>query len=109
MQEMLEWRRQNGIGAIREQILERNPGRVDPSWFPNAAKIQKYYPIMFTENTDKTGHPMLMEKLGEIRASELMKAMTLEELLDYHVHCLESINLVLDEKSVETGKLEQAF
>merc|ERR1719446_131990 len=50
-----------------------------------------------------------MEKLGEIRASEIMKAISLEDLLNYHVHCLESINLVLDQRSAETGKLVQAF
>jgi hypothetical protein len=106
---MLEWRRQNGIDSIRDKILETNPGTVDTKWFPLAEKIQKFYPIMFTQNTDKSGHPMLMEKLGEIRASEIMKAITIEELLTYHVHCLESINLVLDQQSVESGKLAQAF
>ena len=38
-----------------------------------------------------------------------LAAITIEELLTYHVHCLESINLVLDQQSVESGKLAQAF
>jgi hypothetical protein len=109
LRQMLEWRRQNGIEAVREKIIEMNPGSVDTKWFPLAEKIEKFYPIMFTANTDKDGHPMLMEKLGEIRASEIMKAITIEELLMYHVHCLESINLVLDTQSAETGELAQAF
>mmetsp|Transcript_43064 Transcript_43064/g.58807 ORF Transcript_43064/g.58807 Transcript_43064/m.58807 type:complete len:429 (-) Transcript_43064:77-1363(-) len=105
--EMLAWRQEYGTDEIYEKLSKMET--LDASQFPHAEKIQPFYPILFTSNLSRDGHPLLIELLGKLDPAALMQAVTLDELLAFHVHCVEAIALILDRKAIEKEELTRVI
>ncbi|KAJ7537254.1 hypothetical protein O6H91_12G106100 [Diphasiastrum complanatum] len=70
---MLEWRREVGADTIKE-VFE----------FPERKATLLLYP-RFHHKTDKLGRPIYIERLGQLRADELLKITTLDRVFMSHV------------------------
>lgn len=55
---------------------------------PEEHLVKQHYPH-FYHKTDKFGRPIYYELLGEMNATELLKATSVERLIRYYVHCRE--------------------
>jgi len=54
---------------------------------------------------DHEGNPVVYDKIGNLRASDLMEAMDEDALINFHIHVMEHKQLLLDRLSRERGCL----
>eukprot|EP00898_Chlorokybus_atmophyticus_P001376 jgi/Chlat1/2239/Chrsp17S02783 len=71
---MVNWRKEFGTDTILHDFD-----------FPEMKKVMELYPHGH-HNTDKWGHPVYIEKLGQLKVKQLMEVTNMERMLRNHVY-----------------------
>lgn len=69
----LNWRKEKNVDDIRENWV-----------FTEMFEVKKYYPHSY-HKTDKTGRPIYIEMLSELKYNELFKVTTEERMTNYYI------------------------
>ena len=95
MGRMLRWRKEAGIDTIRQDIMDR--GLTSPLQFPHGATMRDSYPIIMPSrrSLDKKGEPVSVERFA-FNADELLKLMTVDEILRFHFYAMELKTIMLE-------------
>ena len=100
---MLQWRRENNIDEIRNDILYG--GKDSPSKFPYANIVLKYaYQIVITHDVFDYSHNVVSLETFNFDPKEVMKLITVEQYLRFLAYTLEYKALVLEQLSEEREK-----
>lgn len=95
-EQFLKWREENGIDAIRDEILKG--GMNNPDKFPNAAKSLEAIPMIAINphSTDKLGNPLVLEEIKN-SPDDVMAKVTKEEYQLFYKYVMEYRVLVLEQ------------
>lgn len=96
----LDWRRDNKIDDIRQQIVLG--GLDSPSKFPYSDIVLKYQPqaVILPFAQDKQRTPICVEKFN-FSPSEVLQHMSIPQYIDFFIHCLEYKSLIVEQFSEE--------
>jgi len=98
--DMLEWREEHDVNAIRKRLL----GGLLPEQFPRYTAVRRFYPLLNT-GKDHNGCPIMITLTGLIDPAKLVKAVTLEEIRLYIIYEMEHKLIQLSKLTQETGIL----
>ena len=100
--DMLRWRKENDVDAIRTDIVEND---MTPADFPHAGRVQRYYMSNMQYGHDEHGRPIHVEQIGKTCVKKLLSSFSEEEWIRHHIYQMEYLMLELDRISKEQGKL----
>ena len=101
--QFLDWRLEHRVDEIRESIVRG--GLNHPSKFPNGAKILSLIPqvVLAHEVSDSFGCPLMIDQYC-FSPTNVMEQITLEECLNFVIHCLEYRSIILEQLSEEAER-----
>jgi len=73
--------------------------------FPNAGPFMAAFPHTVLHGFDKKGQPVSLERTGYCDPAVLVRSLTLDELLRYHLHHMENKAFLMNRLSQEQGKI----
>lgn len=100
--DMLRWRKEAGVDDVRMEIVNN---KMEPSDFPHAGRIQRYYMSNMNYCRDMHGRPLHIEQIGKTCVKKLLSSFSEEEWIRHHIYQMEYLMLELDRISKEKGKL----
>lgn len=95
---MLQWRQEQNIDAIREEIISKN---LEPKDFPHHGRVVRFLPLHQHHGYDLEGRPVQIKLVGRIDTKKLLSSFQEEEFLRYHIYGMEYSSLLLDQLSKE--------
>ncbi len=100
IKEFLQWRTDNNIDAVRQDILYG--GKESPYNFPKGKMIIDLAPqiVLSVNALDKQGQPLSLEQFN-FSPKEVFKAVSLNDYLLFLTYCLEYRALVMEQVSHE--------
>jgi hypothetical protein len=98
MSRFLQWRRDNNVDKIRQDIVEG--GMDHPLKFPNGEKILGLIPqlVITPDAFDKMGAPICVDQYC-FSPEEVLNKISIQEYIVFVMHCLEYRSLVVDQLS----------
>jgi hypothetical protein len=88
----MEWRSEAGMDAIRAQVKQ-----TDVKTFPHSDKVRKCTCSNSFHGTDRSGQPVLLERIGFVNIEMVYELLTLDHIVEYS----RWINEKLDVEQVE--------
>ena len=87
---MLKWREERGVEALVRETL------------PKADAFHRIWPSGL-HGHGKDGHPVLINRIGQVDGSRLMKEFSMEEVIKFHVQEMEGLDAAKDEATRRLG------
>lgn len=102
---MLATRRQHGVDGIRQQVLTQP---LEAQAMPHGREIYALYPIQLNCGTCAKGHLVSVDPLGAIQLGALMDGPGCAKLFQFMLGASELRQVLLDERSEQSGRLVQS-
>ncbi|KAG8465243.1 hypothetical protein KFE25_012606 [Diacronema lutheri] len=102
---MLHTRRQHDVERIRAQVLAQP---LVAEEMPHGALIAPLYPMQLNCGLSHRGHLVSVDPIGAIKLRRLMVEVGPSKLFEFLIGVSELRQIIMDELSVETGKLVQS-
>lgn len=101
---MLRWRKERGIDAIRQEIVDKN---LTIDQFPHYSEIMKYWPVAFDHKPDRVrslgypyvlpcrpaaaqdGRPVWISKMGLIQVRPLVNMLGIDNIMHFYYYVME--------------------
>lgn len=99
----VEWRKSvdaEKIRAVAADMMQKD--------FPFSQRLRTCYPHTITHGQDKSGQPISIERTGHCNPAEIVKQISVEEMLQYNYHHVEHKAVVVAKLSEERGKIVRA-
>lgn len=102
----LEWRKANGVDAIRQRVVDEKM-TLDWSLYPRGAEVEACCPMVLHAGFSKQGHLVQLDNMGLVTPSAVTgkQGMGLEAFSVAVIYMLEARNKLQDDLSRETGKM----
>ena len=102
----LAWRKEHGVDAIRQRIVDENIG-LDWSLYPRGREVEACCPMVLDAGFSKQGHLVQLDNMGLVTPSAVTgkQGMGLEAFSVAIIYMLEARNKIQDDLSRKTGRM----
>ena len=80
---------------------------MDVSTFPHFETVNRAFPETLFQTRDIHGQPVALQMLGHSEPKAVVKALNREQFYEYTLYKAEYMRIILDDLSLESGKLLQ--